>query len=125
MFRHPGYAAFITIGLALYGFQPVMADPKTASDFIAMHSEVDEDCEEKGGERIYIVNQHQQNIIDVHLDRYFSEVRQGGRSMFPLKPEQKQMLGCSLVFDAVQRWQLVSATFLTLKAAEERYGPLP
>ena len=63
-----------------------------------------------------------EQIIDLHLDRYFYDVRQGGRSMFPIKPSASQALGCSRVFDAEQRWELVSATFISEAGVKERYG---
>lgn len=92
------------------------------SQYVEFYEEADEDCEKKGGARIFVKNNHAEQILDLHLDRYFYDVRQGGRSMFPLKPSTSQALGCSRVFDAEQRWELVSATFISEAAVKERYG---
>lgn len=102
----------------------VLAEDDDASQFIEFYEEADEDCEKKGGARIFVKNSHAEQIIDLHLDRYFYDVRQGGRSMFPIKPSASQALGCSRVFDAEQRWELVSATFISEAAVKERYGYL-
>lgn len=100
----------------------LMAEANEANHYIEFYEEWDEDCEEKGGARVFVKNTHQTHIIDLQLDRYFYDVRQAGRSMFPLKPEGSQALGCSRVFDAEQRWELVAASFISEAAAEERYG---
>lgn len=100
----------------------VMAEGVDASRFIEFYEEADEDCEKKGGARIFVKNSHAEQIIDLHLDRYFYDVRQGGRSMFPIKPSESQALGCSRVFDAEQRWELVSAIFISEAAVKQRYG---
>lgn len=100
----------------------LMAEANEATHYIEFYEEWDEDCDEKGGARVFVKNTHQTHIIDLQLDRYFYDVRQGGRSMFPLKPNVSQALGCSRVFDAEQRWELVAASFISEAAAEERYG---
>lgn len=99
----------------------VMAE-QDASQFIEFYETADEDCEKKGGARVFVKNIHTKRIIDLHLDRYFYDVRQGGRSMFPIKPATSQALGCSRVFDAEQRWELVSAIFISDIGVKERYG---
>tara|TARA_R110000787_G_scaffold47118_2_gene114222 strand:+ start:1245 stop:1631 length:387 start_codon:yes stop_codon:yes gene_type:complete len=100
----------------------LMAEANEATHYIEFYEEWDEDCDEKGGARVFVKNTHQKHIIDLQLDRYFYDVRQAGRSMFPLKPNVSQALGCSRVFDAEQRWELVAASFISEAAAEERYG---
>lgn len=100
----------------------VTADSNDASNFVEFYQVGDEECEEKGGARVFVKNLHKTKIIDLQLDRYFYDVRQAGRSMFPLKPENSQALGCSRVFDAEQRWELIAATFISESAVRERYG---
>ncbi len=100
----------------------VMAADDDASRYIEFYEEADEDREKKGGARDFVKNTHDEQIIDLHLDRYFYDVRQGGRSMFPIKPSASQALGCSRVFDAEQRWDLVSAVFISEADANARYG---
>ncbi|MDO8825047.1 hypothetical protein [Methylophaga sp.] len=100
----------------------VMAEANDASNYVEFYQEGDEDCEKKGGFRVFVKNLHKTQIIDLQLDRYFFDVRQAGRSMFPLKPESSQALGCSRVFDAEQRWELIAASFISESAVKERYG---
>ena len=123
MFNKPVSAMVLTCfaGIFLSTNSLVMAE-EDASRFIEFYEEADEDCEKKGGARIFVKNTHEEQIIDLHLDRYFYDVRQGGRSMFPIKPSASQALGCSRVFDAEQRWELVSATFISEAGVKERYG---
>ena len=120
--------ARILIGLAILfatvSSQLALAESK-ASDFIEFYEVGDEDCEEKGGLRVFVKNVHKTQIIDLQLDRYFFDVRQAGRSMFPMKPETSQALGCSRVFDAQQRWELVAAEFISEASVKERYGDYP
>lgn len=111
-------------GILLSFSSLIKAEGDDASEYIAFYEEGDEECEKKGGTRIFVKNTHEKQIIDLHLDRYFYDVRQGGRSMFPLKPSSFQALGCSRVFDAEQRWDLVSATFISEAGVKERYGDI-
>ena len=112
-----------TTGLFFSVIAPaVTADLNDASHFVEFYQVGDEDCEDKGGARVFVKNLHKTQIIDLQLDRYFYDVRQAGRSMFPLKPESSQALGCSRVFDAEQRWELISAMFITESVVKERYG---
>ena len=115
---------FFVIGglFCLVNSSVLIAVANEANHYIEFYEEWDEDCEEKGGARVFVKNTHQTQIIDLQLDRYFYDVRQAGRSMFPLKPDGSQALGCSRVFDAEQRWELVAASFISEAAAEERYG---
>ena len=115
---------FFVIGglFCLVNSSVLIAEANEANHYIEFYEEWDEDCEEKGGARVFVKNTHQTQIIDLQLDRYFYDVRQAGRSMFPLKPNVSQALGCSRVFDAEQRWELVAASFISEAAAEERYG---
>jgi len=115
---------FFVIGglFCLVNSSVLIAEANEANHYIEFYEEWDEDCEEKGGARVFVKNTHQTQIIDLQLDRYFYDVRQAGRSMFPLKPDGSQALGCSRVFDAEQRWELVAASFISEAAAEERYG---
>lgn len=100
----------------------VAAEPNNAAQFIVFFDKPDKDCEERGGQRSFVKNSHAEQMIDLHLDRYFYGVRQAERSMFPLAAGDEQALGCNRVFDAEQRWELVSAAFITPDAAEQRYG---
>jgi len=115
---------FFVIGglFCLVNSSVLIAEANEANHYIEFYEEWDEDCEEKGGARVFVKNTHQTQIIDLQLDRYFYDVRQAGRSMFPLNPDDSQALGCSRVFDAEQRWELVAASFISEAAAEERYG---
>ncbi|WP_296592026.1 hypothetical protein [Methylophaga sp.] len=115
---------FFVIGglFCLVNSSVLIAEANEANHYIEFYEKWDEDCEEKGGARVFVKNTHQTQIIDLQLDRYFYDVRQAGRSMFPLKPDGSQALGCSRVFDAEQRWELVAASFISEAAAEERYG---
>lgn len=115
---------FFVIGglFCLVNSSVLIAEANEANHYIEFYEEWDEDCDEKGGARVFVKNTHQTHIIDLQLDRYFYDVRQAGRSMFPLKPDGSQALGCSRVFDAEQRWELVAASFISEAAAEERYG---
>ena len=115
-------ALFACFAGILLSANSLVAAEDDASRFIEFYEEADEDCEKKGGARIFVKNTHEKQIIDLHLARYFYDVRQGGRSMFPLKPSDSQALGCSRVFDAEQRWELVSATFISEAGVNERYG---
>src|SRR5690554_3994263 len=99
-----------------------IAEQGDASEFVAFYQEQDKDCEEKGGVRIFVKNTHGSQIIDLQIDRYFYDVRQAGRSMFPLRPAASQALGCSRVFDAEQRWELIAADFISEARMNERYG---
>lgn len=101
---------------------PISADEHSASDYVLFTEKPDQDCEDKGGARLFVQNKHQQKIIDVHLERYFDDVRQGGRSMFALAPNHAQALGCSRVLDAPQHWQLIAAEYISFINAKSRYG---
>lgn len=98
------------------------AGQNDASEFVAFYQQQDKDCEEKGGERVFVKNTHDSQIIDLQIDRYFYDVRQAGRSMFALRPAASQALGCSRVFDAEQRWELIAAEFISEARMKERYG---
>lgn len=100
------------------------ADDAVAANFIHFSAAYDEDCEEKGGKRVFVENQHDKRIIDVHIDRYFSGVRQGGRSMFALAPKTSQAMGCNQVFDTKQSWTLIKASFIEADHALSRYGEI-
>lgn len=98
------------------------ANDTLADDFVAFSEIYDEDCGEKGGMRVFVQNQHDNRLIDLHLDRYFSGVRQGGRSMFALAPGTSQALGCSRALEASQNWKLIHAEFISPANATSRYG---
>lgn len=100
----------------------VFAEAPLADQHVSFYTQSDEECAKKGGERVFVKNTHADNMIDLHLDRYFFDVRQADRSMFPLQSGASQALGCNRAFDAEQRWELISATFITEAAAAERYG---
>ncbi len=106
----------------------IMADTDLAKDFILFKTIEDKDtssdCTQRGGLRIYVENVHPERIIDISLDRYFSDIRQPGRSMFALENGHLQPLGCNIVMDSKQRWELVNAKFISKKEAINRYGKL-
>lgn len=112
----------ILVGFLIIWHTIAIADDRLATDFIEFTEEPDQDCEEKGGLRIFVHNRHQQQIIDLHLDRYFADVRQGGRSMFALAPGHAQPLGCSRVFETSQYWKTISAEYISASHAQSRYG---
>lgn len=87
-----------------------------------MDTDTSSECAQRGGLRFYISNTHPSKIIDIHLDRFFDNVRQPGRSMFALQSGHKQALGCNMVMDSQQHWKLIDAKFISLEQAEERYG---
>ena len=105
---------------------PLSADSEHASDYIVFKTIEDEDtssdCTQRGGLRIYVENIHPKKVIDISLDRYFSDVRQAGRSMFALQSGHMQALGCNVVMESQQHWQLVNATFIEKEDAIKRYG---
>jgi hypothetical protein len=97
----------------------------TAISYLSVQSVEDReqtDCAERGGKRVIVINNHPEQIIDVHIDRYFSGVRQGGRSMFALASGAFQELGCDTVLDTEQSWKLISAEFIDNENALKRYG---
>lgn len=98
---------------------------ESALSYLSMQSVEDKeqtDCAERGGKRVIVVNTHPERIIDVHIDRYFAGVRQGGRSMFALASGAFQELGCDTVLNAQQNWQFISAEFINSDKALQRYG---
>src|SRR5690606_7953172 len=99
MFNKPVFAMVLTCfaGIFLSTNSLVMAE-EDAGRLIEFYQEADEDCEKRGGARILVKNTHDEHILDWHLDHYFYGVRQGGRSLFPIKPSASQALGCSRVF---------------------------
>lgn len=103
----------------------VWSEPDSVAQSIVFYDKPDKDCEERGGQRTFVKNNHSEQMIDLQLERYFYDVRQAERSMFPLAVGDEQALGCNRVFDAEQRWELVSAAFITPEAAEQRYGQYP
>lgn len=97
----------------------------SALSYLSMTSVEDKeqtDCAERAGKRVIVINNHLNQNIDVHIDRYFSGVRQGGRSMFALAPSSFQELGCDTVLDAEQHWKIISAEFIDSENALDRYG---
>lgn len=110
----------------LFPWQFTQADE--AVDFISFEeivdADTDSDCNQRGGLRVYVLNRHPQRVIDLHIDRYFSTVRQAGRSMFALSPGGAQPLGCNRVLDAPQHWEVVRAEFIEADMARLRYGEI-
>ncbi|WP_139031855.1 MULTISPECIES: hypothetical protein [Methylophaga] len=108
--------------------QVALADENAAADFIVFKTLEDKDtssdCTQRGGLRIYVENTHPEKTIDLSLDRYFSTVRQAGRSMFALENGHSQALGCNIVMDSEQHWELISAEFISKEDALQRYGTL-
>ncbi|AFJ03251.1 hypothetical protein Q7C_2115 [Methylophaga frappieri] len=117
-------ATFFSTSLLLSAGGAAWSAEKSIADFVNFAEIPDEDCEKKGGLRIVVQNLHDKEVIDMHLDRFFSDVRQGGRSMFALAPRTQQPLGCSKVFEARQHWELVSAEAVTRDHANARYGEI-
>lgn len=106
----------------------VQAQPDTAAQYIKFIAEPDadsnSDCSQRGGLRVFVINEHPAQIIDLQIDRYFSEVRQAGRSMFALHSGHRLALGCDIVMDSQQRWELVSAAYISKHQAKQRYGEI-
>jgi hypothetical protein len=106
----------------------VAADNQDAADFIEFAIVPDEDtssdCTQRGGMRVFVINAHPDATIDLQIDRFFSDVRQAGRSMFALASGHRQPLGCNTVMDSEQRWELVRAVFIDDAEAEARYGQI-
>lgn len=103
-------------------------EQKNAEHFITFKALPDDDsssdCTQRGGQRVTVFNDHPSSAIDISLDRYFSDVRQPGRSMFALHSGHSQALGCNIVMDSPQRWELIDATFISVDAAKKRYGSI-
>jgi hypothetical protein len=99
-----------------------------ANQFIHLAYQTDSDsqseCTQRDGQRVYVVNTHTESVIDVHIDRFFSGVRQAGRSMFAIAPGHRQALGCDTVMGNEQRWELMKADFIDKQFALERYGQI-
>ncbi|MTI62572.1 hypothetical protein [Methylophaga sp.] len=116
----------LVISFMLVPVSIIQAQSPEADQFIKFVSEADadshSDCNQRGGLRIFVVNQHPSNIIDIHIDRYFSDIRQGGRSMLALGNGHKLALGCNIVMDSPQHWALVKAEFISPEQAQQRYG---
>jgi hypothetical protein len=117
---------FFLLSLSLISAPALHARTDVADQFILFVSEPDadtsSDCTQRGGLRVFVVNQHPDQIIDLQIDRYFDNVRQAGRSMFALDHGHKLALGCDIVMDSPQRWELINAEFITREQAEKRYG---
>ncbi|EEF80592.1 hypothetical protein MDMS009_917 [Methylophaga thiooxydans DMS010] len=113
--------------LTLLLMTPLSADEDNVADnFIVFKTlpdkDANSDCSQRGGLRVFVVNTHPDKIIDLSVDRYFSGVRQAGRSMFALRQGHSQALGCNIVMDSHQEWRLVSSYFIEAEAAINRYG---
>ena len=70
---------FVVIGgvFCIANSSVLMAEANEANEanhYIEFYEEWDEDCEEKGGARVFVKNTHQTHIIDLQLDRYFYDV---------------------------------------------------
>lgn len=117
-------ASVLSLGISL---SPGAQEPP-ASDYIQFATQPDadssSDCSQRGGMRVFVINAHPSATIDLHIDRFFSRVRQAGRSMFALASGHRQPLGCNIVMDSKQRWELIRAEFIAEKQALERYGQI-
>lgn len=102
------------------------ADQQDAAEFVEFavvpDDDTSSDCTQRGGMRVFVVNAHPDATIDLQIDRYFSDVRQAGRSMFALAAGHRQPLGCNTVMNSEQRWELVKAAFITREQGQARYG---
>lgn len=118
----------IMLSVLLVPFSSTLAQPGNAETYIQFIEEPDADsstdCNQRGGLRISVINKHPDRIIDLQLDRYFAEVRQPGRSMFALRNGHKLALGCNIVMDSRQRWELLNASFISESEAVKRYGTI-
>ena len=64
------------------------------------------------GKMIMVRSSNTQHSIEVHLDRFFQDVRQAGRSVIVLAPNgEPRELGCSRVLadGAEQSWKIIKA----------------
>ncbi len=69
-------------------------------------------CSDNNGKMILVRSSNRQHSIEVHLDRFFQNVRQAGRSVIVLKPNaEPSELGCSRVLadGAEQSWKIIKA----------------
>jgi len=114
--------------LLLFFLTPAQAGSSEAYNFIKFVKEADadssSDCNQRGGLRVFIINEHPSKLIDIQLDRYFAQIRQPGRSMFALRSGHKLPLGCDLVMDSTQRWEVINAEFISRNKAEKRYATI-
>lgn len=116
------------LALMLLSSPHTMSGGTTANQFITFVHQADQDsqsdCSQRGGRRVYAVNTHSSAVIDVHIDRFFSGIRQAGRSMFAIAPGYGQALGCDVVMESQQSWELVKAQPIDRNSALERYGQI-
>ena len=114
--------------IPLAGQVTLAEDEVNAAEFIEFATMPDEDtssdCTQRGGMRVFVINAHPDATIDLQIDRFFSDVRQAGRSMFALAAGHRQPLGCNVVMDSEQRWELVRAVFIDDEKAKMRYGQI-
>lgn len=106
--------SFLILILLHYPGVSTMAREAAASHVI-LDAVYDADCETRGGKLIVVQSDHPSQDIEVQLERYFMNVRQGGRSVIRLHPgAPPRPLGCSrvLVDRAEQHWKLVKAIYL-------------
>lgn len=86
-----------------------------AMKHVKLDTVFDPDCETRSGELVVVSSTHPDRNIEAQLERYFMDVRQGGRSVVELKPgTEASPLGCNRVLmdGAEQYWKLVKATYL-------------
>jgi hypothetical protein len=119
---------FIAIFMPMAAQLTLAADSGDAAEFVEFAILPDEDtssdCTQRGGMRVFVINAHPDATIDLQIDRFFSDVRQAGRSMFALASGHRQPLGCNTVMDSEQRWELVRAVFIDDEKAKNRYGQI-
>ncbi|MGH8503610.1 MAG: hypothetical protein ACREVE_14275 [Gammaproteobacteria bacterium] len=86
---------------------------ESVQKFVELYQQNDTACADRGGKRQYIRSTHKSRAVETFVVRYFMNVRQADRSILILKPGKKsQKLGCTRVFDAEQRWEVIDAVFL-------------
>ena len=120
---------FISLISVILLTMPLLASAgDNAADFVIFKAIADKDtsrdCAQLGELRLYVINQHPSKAIDLSLDRYFSSIRQPGRSMFALESSHQMALSCNKVMDSEQHWVLIAAEFISHEMALKRYGKL-
>lgn len=90
-----------------------------ARAYVELPQQEDTACADRGGKRQYIRSMHETRTVKAYVVRYFMDVRQADRSILVLRPNKPpRKLGCTRVFDAEQRWEVIDAVFVP-----EQSGP--
>lgn len=108
------FLAIKSITLFLFFTLAVQADD--LFEKIDIFEEENAQCSTKNGHMILVRSINTSSDIEVQLERYFQNVRQPGRSVVLLHPnDEPHELGCSRVLadSAEQRWKIVKAEIIS------------